>query len=253
MNRNTIRIVILIVILLIILSVGTRAHKMKEVSGSRFSKPLRILFVGNSLTYTNNIPALVKELGKGDSILIEYKTIAKPDYGLDDHLDEGAVQKEINKGKYDFVVLQQGPSALPESQVILMASVQKYKVLCDQAKSKLALYMVWPSKSRLSDLDNVIFSYSNAGKKHNTIVCAAGLAWKKVLTTDPKISLYGPDGFHPDLTGSLLSAMVIYKTLTGTGPFHQQILQNTSWVGKLNASTFEIFAKAVMATIETKL
>ena len=225
----------------------------KEVSGNPLSKVIRILFVGNSLTYTNDLPALVKELGKADSMLIEYKTIAKPDYGLDDHLNEGAVQKEINKGKYDFVVVQQGPSALPESQIVLMSAVQKYKALCDQAKTKLALYMVWPSKARLFDLDNVIYSYSNAANTHKAIICAAGLAWKKSWATDPGISLYGADGFHPDITGSLISAMVIYGTITGNKQFNTQELKNASWSRKLSIANFNTLKQVAIATIETKL
>lgn len=252
MNRNTIKVVILIVILLIILSVGTRAHKMKEVSGDPLSKPIRVLFVGNSLTYINDIPALVKELGKADSILVEYKTIAKPDYGLDDHLNEGVVQKEINKGKYDYVVVQQGPSALPESQAVLISSVQKYKTLCDRAKTKLALYMVWPSRSRIFDLDNVIYSYSNAGKKNNAIICAAGLAWKKTWAVDPGITLYGSDGFHPELAGSLLAALVIYGTLTGNNDFNRQYAQNRSWSAEIKPAIFEVLKKSAIETIQTK-
>lgn len=223
----------------------------EEVSGEP-SDGIRILFVGNSLTYTNDIPALVKELGKLDAVSIDYKTIAGGDYGLDDHLADGNVQKEIKKGKYDFVVVQQGPSALPESQANLMAAVQKYKALCDEAKTKLAVYMVWPSKGRLFDLDNVIFSYSNAGKKNNSIICAAGLAWKKTWATDPSISLYGPDGFHPDLSGSLLSAMVIYGTLIGKHEFEQLQSGNTSWSKYINAKTLDVLKNTAKEAIETK-
>lgn len=252
MNRNTIKIVILLVILIIILSIGTRAHKIKEVSASGLNKSVRILFVGNSLTYTNDIPALVAELGKADSIRIEYKTMAQPDYGLDDHLAEGAVQQEIRKGRYDFVVVQQGPSALPESQALLKSAVQKYKALCDKVKSKLALYMVWPSKLRLFDLDNVIYSYHNAANKHNVIVCAAGLAWKKTWAADPGISLYGTDGFHPDLAGSLLAAMVIYGTLTQKHDFSHQYVQNGNWVTAITPAVFAVLKKAASEAIQTK-
>lgn len=225
----------------------------KEVYGNPLNKVIRILFVGNSLTYTNDIPALVKELGRSDFIFIEYKTIAKPDYSLDDHLAEGIVQSEISKGRYDFVIVQQGPSALPASQAILMSSVNKYKVLCDQAKTKLALYMVWPSKERFFDLDNVIYSYSNAGNTHNAIICAAGLAWKKIWALDSGIELYGSDGFHPGITGSLLSAMVIYGTITGNKQFNERVLKKASWSRKLSISTFNSLKQAAIAAIETKL
>lgn len=236
-------------VLLLLISIWSCSKE--EVSGEP-RDGIRILFVGNSLTYTNDIPALVKELGKLDAVSIDYKTIAGGDYGLDDHLADGNVQKEIKKGKYDFVVVQQGPSALPESQANLMAAVQKYKVLCDDAKTKLAVYMVWPSKGRLFDLDNVIFSYSNAGKKNNAMICAAGLAWKKTWATDPSISLYGSDGFHPDLSGSLLSAMVIYGTLTEKYEFGQLQSGNTSWSKYVNTKILDIFKTTAKEAIETK-
>jgi len=236
-------------ILLLVISILSCSKE--EVSGEP-RHGIRILFVGNSLTYTNDIPALVKELSTLDAVSIDYKTIAGGDYGLDDHLTDGNVQKEIKKGKYDFVVVQQGPSALPESQANLMAAVQKYKVLCDEAKTKLAVYMVWPSKGRLFDLDNVIFSYSNAGKKNNAMICAAGLAWKKTWAIDSSISLYGPDGFHPDLSGSLLSAMVIYGTLIGKYEFGQLQSGNTSWSKYINTKTLDVLKNTAKEAIETK-
>jgi hypothetical protein len=223
----------------------------EQVSGNPINH-IRILFVGNSLTYTNDIPALIKELGNLDNIRIDYTTIAFGNYGLDDHLSEGIVQSTIQKGKYDIVVVQQGPSALPASQSNLMSAVSQFKRLCDEAKTKLAVYMVWPSKDRLFDLDNVIYSYSNAAKKNNALVCAAGLAWKKTWATAPNISLYGPDGFHPDLTGSLLSAMVIYGTLTGKYTFSEVKADNKIWSGLLDAKTLDILKQTAKEAIETK-
>lgn len=214
--------------------------------------PIRILFVGNSLTYTNDIPALVKKLGELDGINIEYKTIVGADYGLEDHLSEGTVQNALAVSKYDFVVIQQGPSALPASQINLMSVVQQYKMLCDHAKTKLAVYMVWPSKSRLFDLDQVIYSYSNAAKKNDVIVCPAGLAWKKTWAMDSSISLYGPDGFHPDTIGSLLSAMVIYGTLTRKYMFEKLESGEGTLSKYLNKRSLNILKKTTKEAIETK-
>lgn len=237
--------------LLLLAMVVVWSCSKEQVSGNPVNR-LRILFVGNSLTYTNDIPALVKELAHLDNIRIDYTTIAFGNYGLDDHLSEGIVQATIKKGKYDVVVVQQGPSALPASQNNLMSAVLQFKNLCNEAKTKLAVYMVWPSKDRLFDLDQVIYSYSNAGKKNNALICAAGLAWKKTWATAPNISLYGPDGFHPDLSGSLLSAMVIYGTLTGKYTFAEVKSDNKMWSTSLDAQTLDILKKTAREAIETK-
>ncbi|MFN8347923.1 MAG: hypothetical protein U0X91_23160 [Spirosomataceae bacterium] len=174
---------------------------------------IRVLYVGNSLTYTNDLPQLVQDIGRSEQVPIRYKSLLFPNYSLEDHWKEGKVQQEIESGQYDFIVAQQGPSALPESQVLLLEYTKKIAELCQKHHTKLALYMVWPSLTRSFDLDNVIFSYTQAAVKTNSLLCPAGLAWKYAWQADPKIALYGNDGFHPATKGSLLAAMVVYASL----------------------------------------
>jgi len=170
-------------------------------------KELKILFVGNSLTYANDLPALITEIGKQDGTIITCNSFLFPDYSLEDHWNGGKVQTEIEKGGYDIVVAQQGPSALPESQTLLLNYAARFAELCNKNKTKLALYMVWPSKARSFDLDNVVHSYSNAAVKTSSLLCPAGLAWKYAWQSDSSLSLYSFDNFHPSLTGSVLAAL----------------------------------------------
>jgi hypothetical protein len=46
----------------------------------------------------------------------------------------------------------------------------------------------------------------------------AGEAWRTVQRTNPELSLYGPDGFHPSPVGTFLAALVIYERITGRDP-----------------------------------
>ena len=226
----------------------------KEGFSQQPANIIRLLFVGNSLTYTNNIPALVTELGKHDSVLIQYNMIAYPDYGLDDHLADGKLQAAIQKGNYTYVIIQQGPSALPASQAALMLSVKKIKEYCDRTSdTKLALYMVWPSKARFYDFDNVIYSYANAAVKNQAIVCPAGLAWKKLWAADPAIPLYGPDGFHPDLTGSLLAAMTIYGKLISKRGIVVLQDENASWRKQIPLQVLKLLQLSAIDAIDTEL
>lgn len=227
-------------------------NSAKALPAPYTNKIIRLLFVGNSLTYTNDVPALVKELGQNDSILIQYKTMAYPDYGLDDHLTEGKVQNEIETGNYTYVIVQQGPSALPASQTALMLSIKKIQELCDKTNhTKLALFMVWPSKARLFDLDQVIDSYRNAALKNNSLICPAGLAWKKAWLVNPYISLYGEDGFHPNLSGSLLAAMTIYGKLVGKRGIELINHRKFSWGKQVSIETVNILKASAIEAIDT--
>lgn len=54
-----------------------------------------ILFVGNSLTYYNDLPGLVAKLGKDSGIVIKTEMVAYPNYALEDHWNDGQIQTLI--------------------------------------------------------------------------------------------------------------------------------------------------------------
>ena len=82
---------------------------------------LRILFIGNSLTYANDLPGVVQRLGQSDhSRTVVVSSVAVGNASLEDHWNRGDAQEAIASMRWDLVVLQQGPSALPESRVLLI-------------------------------------------------------------------------------------------------------------------------------------
>ena len=49
---------------------------------------ISILFIGNSLTYTNNLPKLIKKTGKKKNLIIKTQMIAFPNYSIADHWND---------------------------------------------------------------------------------------------------------------------------------------------------------------------
>lgn len=209
-----------------------------------------VLYVGNSLTYTNDLPQLVQEIGTVEKVKINYKSLLFPNYSLEDHWKEGKVQQEIESGKYDFIVAQQGPSALPGSQVLLLEYTQKLADLCRKNKAKLALYMVWPSLTRSFDFDNVILSYTQAARKTASLLCPTGVAWQHVWQADPKMALYGNDGFHPSIKGSAVAAMVVYASLFQKKELNFLQFDKIPWSKELTNHEFEILRDAARKVID---
>ena len=125
---------------LVIFPVSITAQKKEGL------KPYKILFVGNSLTYSNNLPVLVEQEASKDQIILSTEILAKPNYALIDHWDEGALQKKIKSKSFDFVVVQQGPSSQQEGRELLFEAVKKLSAICEKNKSQLAVFMVWPSQ-----------------------------------------------------------------------------------------------------------
>jgi hypothetical protein len=180
--------------------------------------PLRVLFVGNSLTATNDLPGMVARVASGTGVAFEYDVRAPGGYALEDHWNLTDIQDVIASGHYDWVVLQQGPSSLPESYANLREWASRFAGAVRAAGGRTALYTVWPERYRLSALDAVIANYRRAAEAAGAAVLPAGLAWKSVLRTNPKLPLYGPDGFHPSTFGTYLAALVVYSGLTGRSP-----------------------------------
>jgi hypothetical protein len=203
----------LLLVLLALLTAGCA-----QVPPNNGHEPLRVLFVGNSLTHTNDLPAVVATLARGLGTEIEYETIAPGGVSLEDHWNAGRVPAEIASGRWDAVVMQQGPSALPDSQVNLREWAERLAELAREHGARPALLTVWPEGYRVNALGDVITSYANAAKAARAELYPAGVAWQSAWSRAPSLPLYGPDGFHPSPLGTYLAAIVVYAGLTGHEP-----------------------------------
>lgn len=176
---------------------------------------VRILFIGNSLTAANDLPASVSALSAAAGVRVECASVARPGFSLEDHWNDGAARRAIERGGWAFVVLQQGPSALPESRILLEEYVRRFDGLIRRAGARTAVFMVWPSRGRSGDFAGVSASYAAAAAKVQARLFRVGDAWRNAWRRDPRLALYGPDGFHPSRLGSSLAAVVIVEALIG--------------------------------------
>jgi hypothetical protein len=182
-------------------------------------RPLRVLFIGNSLTQWNDLPAVVARLAMADGQPQPLtRTIAVGGFSLEDHWNSGDAQRAIADGPWTFVVLQQGPSALLESRRLLVAYAQRFAGLIAKAGARPAMYMVWPSLERRGDFNGVSQSYRAAAKATDAVLLPAGEAWSRVLQRQPALELYSDDGLHPTRAGTYLAALVIYQGLYNRSP-----------------------------------
>ncbi len=180
---------------------------------------LRVLFIGNSLTYTNSLPSTLRGVAKTGGDTIAVKMIALPNYGLIDHItrNSGAVEA-IRTGDWDVVVLQQGPSTLPINRDSLVLWTRMLDSIIRPTGARTALFMVWPQGGSVGGYDAVRQSYQEAAAAVGGIFLPAGLAFQTALSRDGSLVLFQSDGYHPSPLGSYLAAITIYGKLTGHDP-----------------------------------
>ncbi|MCA0375772.1 MAG: hypothetical protein LCH84_08895 [Gemmatimonadetes bacterium] len=175
----------------------------------------RVLFLGNSLTYTNDLPRLVETLAPMAGVSnLRTAVLAGPDFALEDHWNEGVAARWLKNDRWEFVVLQQGSSALPASQVHLRTWTEAFAPLIRDAGAKPVLLMVWPTQDRLFDFPNVQQSYRNAAASVNGLFAPAGDAW---VAFGNYSQLYS-DGLHPTIYGSYLAALTVLEKVAGVRP-----------------------------------
>ena len=179
------------------------------------SATLRILFIGNSLTAANNLPDMVESLSvRQGNQTVDTTAVTANNFSLEDHWNQGNARAAIAKGGWSVVVLQQGPSALPESRVLLRDYVKRFAAEARKTGARTALYMVWPSKARTRDFDDVSESYTLAARDVDGILLPAGDAWREAWRRDPSLALYADDGFHPSPLGSYVAALTVWRGLS---------------------------------------
>lgn len=172
-----------------------------------------LLFVGNSLTYFNDLPGLVGERALLEGIDIETTMVAYGNYGLEDHWNDGKIQLMIETFDYDFVIIQQGPSSQAYGRSSLIEFGGYIKEVCAANDTELAYFMVWPSLTYYYTFPGVIQNYTDAAALNDAILCPVGVHWRDVVDQTGDTSYYGPDGFHPSLAGSEISAQIILQAL----------------------------------------
>jgi len=193
----------------------------ESCSGQKALQPLpvggiHVLFVGNSLTYVNDLPWTVQALGEMSGDTIRIGSATGPDLALVDHLN-GATDAvaQIQQGGWHFVILQQGPSTVPINRDSLILWTKWFDPHIKKVNAKPALLMVWPSIDRFDFFDEVRKSYQQAAQAVNGVFIPAGSGWLQAWEKDASLQLYGSDGYHPSPLGTYVAALVIYERVTG--------------------------------------
>jgi hypothetical protein len=178
-----------------------------------------VLFVGNSLTYTNDLPATVAAIAAAAGDTIRVAMEAGADLALIDHLTGGtSAIARIAQGGWEYVVLQQGPTPAGICRDSLVLWTKMFDAHIRAVGAKTAVLMVWPIIGVGPPIDDVRVSFQMAAQAVNGVFLPAGEAWRAALTADASIAVYGPDGFHPSAIGTFLTALEIYERVTGRDP-----------------------------------
>lgn len=193
-------------------------------AGERDAPAARVLFIGNSLTYVNNMPAMIEAIAAQAGLKgrVTCRGVAKPDYGLQQHWDEGeegdARRAIANGTQWTHIVLQQGPSSQLDSRAVLRDYTKKFTFEAQRAGARVVIYSPWTPRTRLAFMDAVLEAHRLAAEDAGGMLVPVGEGWRAAWRRDPSLPLYGPDGFHPSPLGTYLGALMFFERFSGRSP-----------------------------------
>ena len=206
---------------IILMGVGVFAgDKTGSDTASVSTKPLRVLFIGNSYIYVNMLPEMLQQFSVAGKQCrpLEYRMVVPGGYSLQQHWTNGTALHAIAEGGWDYVVLQE-QSLLPVTD---STNMFYYARLFDQevrkTGGKTVFYTTWARKSAPDKQEQITAAYSAIAKELNALIAPVGPAWAKVLKQRPNLEMYQVDGSHPSSAGTYLAACVFYNVLYGASP-----------------------------------
>jgi len=182
--------------------------------------PRNILFIGNSLTYSQNgiychlekltasaNPPFAIQTGKSVQGGVTLKTL----------WEESEPRELIRKGGYEVVVLQED---IPEIDVASFRDyARRFVGEIQQANSRPVLLMAW-SYPRLGwiSMAEIAQAHRDAANELHVDVAPVGLAWERSMRERPDMDLFVAGREHRSIYGTHLATTVVYATVFEQNP-----------------------------------
>jgi Domain of unknown function (DUF4886) len=192
---------------------------------------VRVLFIGNSLTYYNGMPGMVRDLAKGnpDGPAVFAVQYARGGSTLDDALGDDRLMELIADERWQTIVLQESSniSSRPRDvEADMVPAATALDAMGRARRARTVLFETWGYEDGLPGFQDsyewmqrrVYWTYRTVGGRLGAAVAPVGEAWQAAVRRRPGIDLWKGDGLHPTRAGSYLTACVLYAMLTGRDP-----------------------------------
>ncbi|WP_118952732.1 hypothetical protein [Taibaiella helva] len=212
-------------------------------SASYAAPKKKILFIGNSITYFNDMPRIFRDIAnqKGDSV--DLTMYAPGGTGFQHHYIDPAVFHHFREGGWEVIVLQPGSSesvGVPPTQPRAL-TLQQARVLIDSALhynpcARILFYEIsygvfGSTAAQVTQynttMDNIRTTAGYLADSTGLSFAPAGEAFRYVWNQDPSVLLWqAPGDIHPNIKGSYMASCVFYASI-----FHKPSAGNTIYNG----------------------
>jgi len=195
------------------------------------SAPVRILFLGNSYTYFNNLPHMLEQLTASARLRrsVQGTMVVEGGATLRDHWEQGKALALLRQKHWDYVVLQEQSNlgvayfVDGQSRITNAPDFQKYALRFHRAiqevGAKTVLFQTW-AREDAPERDQAMLNhiYGSVAKEIQCQLVPVGMAWQETRKANAAVPLFAADGSHPAPAGTYLTACCFFATLFGRDP-----------------------------------
>jgi hypothetical protein len=213
---------------------------------------LRILFIGNSMTYVEDLPGLLTNLASSNGKTIITTQNTPGGYFLSDHVTDPVSLSLMAQG-FDYIVMQEQSSGNIQPVIPGSSITRPIGIIDSIAKancSKILLYETpgypethpWSVEPYEDMQAEIIYKYSTAARSVRAAYLPTAHAFRDVINNHPAITgmWASPTDYHPGIKGQYLHACVLYSVLynesalgspapLGISISEADMLQQTAW------------------------
>lgn len=182
---------------------------------------MKILMLGNSFTYYNDLPSILSAI-----LPAEVKANTRGGAYLWEHYTEGEMlceqtQESLKNEKWDYVVLQEQSNAPIFKRDQFQESAARLCAMIRENGAKPVFYATWAYREgsekltgiglSYEEMDNGLFeSYHAAAEANQALIADVGSAFSAVRHL---VDLYIEDDYHPSPVGSVVAAQAIARVI----------------------------------------
>ncbi|RLD38057.1 MAG: hypothetical protein DRI74_04990 [Bacteroidetes bacterium] len=214
-------------IIIIFISLQIKAQTIKKV-----------IFLGNSYTYVNDLPLVLSNLAKSTGDSLFYNSNTPGGYTLQGHSTNPTSLSLIQQGGWDLMVLQEQSQlpSFPISQVLSQS--YPYSVsLCNnfyqhnpcgqplffmtwgRKNGDQSNCATWPPVCTYAGMDSLLnLRYRMYADSNQALVSPVGAVWHYIRNHHPNIDLYSSDQSHPSMAGTYAAATTFYSLIFQKDP-----------------------------------
>jgi len=208
---------------------------MDIYGGINMDSNKRILFLGNSYVYYNDLPDMLTNLALSGGHNLFVDSITRGGATLDEFLCRGnelcdAFDSKMDGHRWDFIVLQeqsQIPAILEKCEEMMYPSVRLLNKKIKDHGGETVLFMTWGRqfgdtqngfKSFEGTQEALKVGYTTIAEEIEALLAPVGIAWAKAKKIDDNIALWDEDCSHPSVMGTYLTACVFYAVFLKQSP-----------------------------------